>query len=112
LARLKLLTQNLIDVCNLKLLGSIPIAIEERAIDEIEFENKSSYFPGLKFSEIPKVVIDYLQRAEHLSDEARCIDALRIFVNYCNIVVFSRFSHGLELRERKLDNITIEAPYE
>jgi hypothetical protein len=29
LARLKMLSQNLIDVCNLKRLASIPIAIEE-----------------------------------------------------------------------------------
>jgi hypothetical protein len=102
LARLKLLSQNLIYVCNLKRLASIPIAIEERPIDEIEFEIRSSYFPGLEFSKLPQLVIDYLQRAENLSDEARCLDALRIFVNYCNIVVFSRFSHGLELREKNI----------
>jgi hypothetical protein len=102
LVRLKMLSQNLIDVCNLKRLANIPIAIEEKPINEIEFENRSSYFPGLEFSELPKVVIDYLQQAENLSDEARCLDALRIFVNYCNIVVFSRFSHGLVLRERNI----------
>jgi hypothetical protein len=100
LARLKILFQNLIDVCNLKQLASIPIAIEERPSDEIEFETRSSYFPGLEFSKIPQLVINYLQQAENLSDEAQCLDALRIFVNYCNIVVLSRFSHGLELREK------------
>jgi hypothetical protein len=102
LAKVKMLSQSLIDVCNLKRLASIPIAIEERPIDEIEFEIRSSYFPGLEFSKIPELVINYLQQAENLSDEARCLDALRIFVNYCNIVVFSRFSHGLELRERNI----------
>jgi hypothetical protein len=100
LARLKILFQNLIDVCNLKQLASIPIAIEERPSDEIEFETRSSYFPGLEFSKIPQLVINYLQQAENLSDEAQCLDDLRIFVNYCNIVVLSRFSHGLELREK------------
>jgi hypothetical protein len=90
---------------NLKRLASIPIAIEERPIDEIEFEIRSSYFPGLEFSKIAELVINYLQQAENLSDEARCLDALRIFVNYCNIVVFSRFSHGLELRERNIQAI-------
>jgi hypothetical protein len=112
LARLKMLSQSLIDVCNLKWLASIPIAIKERSINEIEFEIRSCYFPGLEFSEIPHLVIDYLQQAENLSDEARCLDAIRLFVNYCNIVIFSRFDRGLELRERKLDNFTIKAPYE
>jgi hypothetical protein len=102
LGRLKMLTANLIDVCNLRLLTSFPIAIEVRPINEIEFEIRSCYFPWLKFSEMPNLVIDSLQQAENLSDEARCLDALRIFVIYCNIVVFSRFSHGLELRDRNI----------
>jgi hypothetical protein len=102
LAKLKMLTANLIDVCNLRLLTSFPITIEVRPINEIEFEIRSCYFPGLKFSKMPNLVIDSLQQAENLSDEARCLDALRIFVNYCNIVVFSRFSHGLELRDRNI----------
>jgi hypothetical protein len=88
LARLKMLSQSLIDVCKLKRLASISNAIEERPIDEIEFESRSSYYPGLEFSKIPELVINYLQQAENLSDEARCLEALRIFVNYCNIVVF------------------------
>jgi hypothetical protein len=102
LSRLKMLIGSLIDACNLRLLTSFPIVIEDRPINEIEFEIRSCYFPGLEFSEIPNLVIDSLQQAENLSDETRCLDALRIFVNYCNIVVFSRFSHGLELRDRNI----------
>lgn len=102
LARLKMLLQSLIDVCNLRLLTSFPIVIEDRPINEIEFEIRSCYFPGLEFSKMPNLIIDSLRQAESISDEARCLDALRIFVNYCNIVVFSRFSHGLELRDRNI----------
>jgi hypothetical protein len=103
LSRLKMLIGSLIDACNLRLLTSFPIVIEDRPINEIEFEIRSCYFPGLEFSEIlPNLVIDSLQQAENLSDETRYLDALRIFVNYCNILVFSRFSHGLELRDRNI----------
>jgi hypothetical protein len=112
LTKLKMLTANLIDVCNLRLLTSFPIAIEVRPINEIEFEIKSCYFPGLEFSKTPNLVIYSFQQAENLSNEARCLDALRIFVTYCNIVVFSRFDRGLELRERRLDDIPIKARYE
>jgi hypothetical protein len=102
LARLKMLSQNLVDVCNLKRLTSLQIVIEDRPINEIEFEIRSSYFPGLEFSKMPNIVISSLQQAENTLDEGQCLNALRIFVNYCNIVVFSRFSHGLKLGERNI----------
>jgi hypothetical protein len=105
LDRLKMLVQRLIDTCNLRLLVDFPTAIEDRPIDEIEFEITSSYFQGLKFSEIEAFVIDSLQQAETLFDETRCIDALQVLLSYCNFVVFSRFDRGLELRERRLNDI-------
>ena len=112
LRELRTLLQIFVDVINSKPLRTFPVMIIEEPIDKVGFEIGSTYFSKLKFSEVPNFVIDSLGQAENLSDEARCLDALQIFVNYCNIVIFSRLDRGLELREKRFDDISIKANYE
>jgi hypothetical protein len=100
--RLKTLIQTLVDISNFRLLQGFPIDVIYIPIDDIGFEIGSSYHPELKFSKMKSFVIDALEEAERLSDVTRCLDALRVLVNYTNIVVFSRFNHGLELRDRNI----------
>lgn len=100
--RFKTLIQTLVDISNLRLLQGFPIDVIYIPIDDIGFAIGSSYHPELKFSKMKNFVIDALEEAERLSDVTRCLDALRVLVNYTNIVVFSRFNHGLELRDRNI----------
>ena len=102
LDRLKTLIQTLVDISNFRLLQGFPIGVIYVPIDDISFEIGGSYHPELKFSKVKSFVIDALEEAERLSDVTRCLDALRVLVNYANIVVFSRFNHGLELRDRNI----------
>ena len=102
LDRLKTLIQTLVDISNFRLLQGFPIDVIYVPIDDIGFEIGGSYHPELKFSKVKSFVIDALEEAERLSDVTRCLDALRVLVNYANIVVFSRFNHGLELRDRNI----------
>ena len=61
-------------------------------------------FQSLKFSEMKTFAIDAIKQAERLSDESLCLDAIRVLVNYGNIVVFSRTNHFLVIRQKKLDD--------
>ena len=100
LRELRTLFQILVDACNSKPLKTFPVKIINEPIDKVGFEIRTTYFPKLKFSEVPNFVIDSLGQAENLMDDTRCLDALCVLVNYTNIVIFSRFNHGLELRDR------------
>jgi hypothetical protein len=84
------------------LLLEFPIDIVGEPIDNIGFEIGGTYLPDLKFTEMKNYAIDALEQAERHSDETQCLDALRVLVNYANIVVFSRFNHGLKLRIKNI----------
>lgn len=103
LGLLKTLIQTLVDLCNTKFLHEFPLEVVEVSIDKICLEINNSYHPDLTFSEIPSFVVENLEKAERLSDPDQCIDALRVLVNYSNIIIFSRFNYGLEIREKRLD---------
>lgn len=105
LHKLRTLFQILIDYYNSKPFNSIPISITEEQIDKIGLEIRSSYQPNLKFSEMLRFIIDSLRFGESHMDEHRCLDALCILRDYCNITIYSRFDHGLEL-EPRLDDRT------
>jgi hypothetical protein len=49
-------------------------------------------------------VIETLEQAERLLADSLCITAIRVLIDYCNIVVFARFDHGLEIKQKKLDD--------
>jgi hypothetical protein len=48
-------------------------------------------------------VIDTVEQAEKLLDIDLCLDALRVLVNRCNIVVFSRTDYCIVIEQKKLD---------
>jgi hypothetical protein len=102
LSRLKTSIGSLVNRCNSNLLKDFPIEVVETPIDNIEFETSSAYFPNLKFLKMKNFVIEALNEAESLFDDSLCIDAMRVLVNYCNIVVFGRFDHGLIVKEKML----------
>jgi hypothetical protein len=93
----------LANLCNTKYLKNFPIEIIEAPVDTMEFETRSWYSSDLKFSNIKNFIIAAFEQAMRLSDATRCIDALRILINYCNIVVFVQFDYGLEIKQKKLD---------
>jgi hypothetical protein len=95
---------SLVDVVNSSILIGFQIEIVDNSIDDIEFEIGGSYLPELKFSEMKTFAIDAIKQAERLSDESLCLDAIRVLVNYGNIVVFSRTNHFLVIRQKKLDD--------
>jgi hypothetical protein len=102
---LKASIHSLVDVVNSSILVGFQIEIVDNSIDDIEFEIGGSYLPGLKFSEMKSFAIDAIEQAERLSDESLCLDAIRVLVNYGNIVVFSRTNHFLVIRQKKLDEL-------
>lgn len=95
----------LVNLYNSKLLRNFPIEVIETPIDNIEFETCSAYYPDLKFSKMNNFVIKTLEEAERMLDDGLCIDAIHVLVIYCNILVFSRFDHGLEIKQKKLDEL-------
>ena len=89
---------------NSNLLLGFPIDIIDEPIDDVRFEIGGPHLPELKFTEMRSFVIDTLQQAERLADVTLCLDALRVLVNYGNIVVFSRTDHFLVIRQKNLDD--------
>jgi hypothetical protein len=102
LSEIKTHIRLLVNLCNSKLLRDFPIEVIATPIDNIEFETSSAYFPNLKFLKMKNFVIEALNEAESLFDDSLCIDAMRVLVNYCNIVVFGRFDHGLIVKEKMM----------
>jgi hypothetical protein len=90
---------------NSKLLLDFPIDIVDESIDDVRFEIGGPHLPELKFTEMRSFVIDTLEQAERLEDITLCLDALRVLINYGNIVVFSRTDHFLVIRQKKLDEL-------
>lgn len=84
----------LLYACNSEPLKTFPVKITDRPIDEVGFETRSTY-SKINFSEVPNFVIDSLGQAEKQLDDGQCLDALRVLIDYCNIVVYSRFERGL-----------------
>jgi hypothetical protein len=109
LHKLRTLFQILVDRYNSKPFRIFPISITEEQIDKIGFEIRGSYQPNLKFSEMPRYIIDSLRLGESHMDETRCLDALCVLKDYCNRTVYSRFDHGLEL-EPRLDDRAPSSP--
>jgi hypothetical protein len=96
--------QTLVDSCNSKQLRNFPVDIIDEPIDKISFEIRSTYFSKHKFSEVASFMIDSLKEAESHMDDGQCLDALCVLINYCNIVVYSRFDCGLALEPKKIDD--------
>jgi hypothetical protein len=105
LHRLKTLFQSLAESYNSIPGRAFPIDFIENGTDKIGFEIRSTYQPNLKFSEMPRFIIDILRFGESHMDEHRCLDALCVLRDYCNITIYSRFDHGLVL-EPRLDDRT------
>jgi hypothetical protein len=61
-----------------------------KSIDDFWFEIGGPLLPALKFTEMKSFVTDTLEQAQRLSDVSLCLDALRVLVNYGNIVAFQR----------------------
>jgi hypothetical protein len=100
LRKLRTQFQIFVDVINSKSLRTFPVEIIDEPIDKISFEIRNTYCPDLKFSEISRFVIDSLNEAENRMDDGRCLEALRVLVDYCNVIIYSRFDHGLEIEPR------------
>lgn len=103
LDRLKTLIQNLVDLCNAKFLHEFPIELAEISIDDADIGIRNSYHPDLKLSEMGNLMTENLEKAERSYDQTLYIDALCVLVSYCNILIFSRFDYGLEIKEKRLD---------
>ena len=83
---------------------NFPIKSIDKPINMVEFQIRSTYSPGLNFAEVPDSIVDSLKQAENTMDETRCLDALCVLRDYCNIVVYSRFDRGSKLEPKKLDD--------
>jgi hypothetical protein len=103
LHKLKTSIQSLSNNANSNLLIEFPIDIAEEPIDDIWFEIGGPHLSALKFTEMKSFVIDTLEQAQRTSDVGLCLDALRVLVNYGNIVVFSHIDHFLVIRQKKID---------
>lgn len=104
LHELKTSIHALVSIANSNLLLKFPIDIVGEPIDDIRFEIGGPHLSELKFTEMRSFAIDTLEQAERLSDVTLCLDAIRVLVNYGNIVVFSRTNHFLVIRQKKLDD--------
>jgi hypothetical protein len=104
LSEFKTSIRSLVKLANSKLLRDFPIEVVDTPIDNIEYETNSAYFPDLKFSKMKRFVIESFEEAERVFGDGLCINAIRVLVNYCNIVVFARFDYGLEIKQKKLDD--------
>lgn len=87
--KLGMLFETLFEACNSKPLRAFPVKSSYEPIDKIGFQIRSDYRPDLKFSEIPRFIIDSLRLAESHVDDTRCLDALCVLRDYCNIIVYS-----------------------
>ena len=96
-SEIKTQIRSLVDLCNTKPLKTFPVKIIDEPINKIEFGIGSTYYPELRFSEVPRFVIDSLLQAEKNMDDTRCLDALCVLRDYCNILVHSRFDCCLQL---------------
>jgi hypothetical protein len=103
LYKLKASFQSLTSNANSNLLKDFPIDITEEPIDDFWFEIGGPYHSALKFTEMKGFVIDTLEQAQRLSDAGLCLDALRVLLNYGNIVVFQHTDHFLVITLKKID---------
>ena len=91
--------QTLAGAYNSNPLIAFPVKIIAEPIDKIAFEIRNTCFSKLKFSEVYSV-IDRLIEVENL-DDGQCLDVLCVLIDYSNIVIYSRFDHGLALEQKK-----------
>jgi hypothetical protein len=100
LHELEIRFRTLVDVRNSNPLIPFPVEIVTEPIDKIVLGIRSTqYFSKLKFSEV-YFIIDRLRQVESL-DDGLCLDVLCVLIDYSNIVIYSRFDHGLALEEQK-----------
>ena len=104
--------QTLVEACNSKPMKNFPVKSIDESINKVEFRIRSTYSPGLNFPEVPDFIVDSLKQAENSMDETRCLDALCVLRDYCNIVVYSRFDRGSKLEPKKLDDWNSSARYQ
>jgi hypothetical protein len=104
LHKLTTLFRILVEACNSKPLKTFPVKIIDKPIDEVDFEIRNTNSSKPNFSEVPAFVVDSIRQAEKLLDDGQCLDALRVLIDYCNVVVYSRFARGLELGPKKIDD--------
>jgi hypothetical protein len=102
LYELKASFQSLFSNANSNLLKDFPIDITEEPIEDFWFEIGGPLLPALKFTEMKSFVIVTLEHTQRLSDVSLCLDALRVLVNYGNIVVFQRTDHFLVITQKKI----------
>lgn len=104
LSKLRTSLQLLVEACDSKPLEDFPVKIIDEPIDNVQFQIRSTYSWKLNFSDVPKFVIDGLGQSENMMEAARCLDALGVLVDYCNILVYSRSARCLKLEPKKLDD--------
>jgi hypothetical protein len=97
-------SQTLVEACNLKPMKNFPVKIIDEPTDNVEFEMRSTYYSKLKLSEVASFVIGSLKEAENHMDDGQCLDTLCVLINYCNVVIYSRFDCGLSLEPKKIDD--------
>jgi hypothetical protein len=103
LYKLKTSFQSLSNNANSNLLEDFPIDIAEEPIEDFWFEIGGPYHSVLKFTEMKNFVIDTLEQAQRNSDISLCLDALRVLINYGNIVVFQHTDYFLVITQKKID---------
>lgn len=101
---LKASIRSLVDLYNIKFFHVLPLEIKEVLIYDARFEISNSYHPDLTLPEMKRVVIENLTKAENLSDQSLFVDALCVLLNYCNVVILSRFNYALEIKQKNLDD--------
>ena len=109
LLELKTSIHSLVNTVNSNLLLEFPISIVDESIDDIRFEIGGTYLPDLKFTEMKIFVTDTLEQAERLSDVYLCLNAIRVLVNYANIVVFSRTGSFSSNQTKKISNYVTQS---
>jgi hypothetical protein len=99
--------RELVHCSNAKSLKKFPVDIVCKQSNTLPTEIKSWYYPNLNLINIPELISSTFEELERdpyrIDTGTRCIDALRILVDY-NAVVLSRREHYLELQEKKSDD--------
>lgn len=105
------LIRALVNDCNTKFLKEFPIDVIYKPLDTVLSVIRSWYLPDLNLANLDWYIIGAFKDLEtnsfpnQLETSNRCLDALRVLIDHSNVVVYSRFDHGLEL-EPRLDDQT------
>ena len=100
--------RDLIYYCNTKHL-ELPVDVVYKPCNIFPTEIKSWYQPNLNLTNIQEFILSTFKELggnsyyTKIETSNRCIDALRVLVDYTNVVVLWRINRYLELQEKKLD---------